>query len=689
MPEFTFITDLLGEHAYKIVWTALWVLLSGVTIGLLTFLRTTPLSKCVFLSLFAHILLVGHAYMTTLERKFGPENNIVSVTLRDDPFRSHDDAMKDVPRWDNPSNESPLLPDDLALARQVVDAQEAAPERTDNLSPEVHTGVPTETAMAEAVRIHGDQPQPIKSIHNQTTGAASPQIEVPKAERREDTTPSGPRADEAARPNRIVGDDTQVFRPRQSDAPRQPQATTDVQRLIDADTSDPADAIRSREDVTDATINRTLPGVGDVNRPAVAPGQPIPDELAAATDSPGGDGDATNATPSGAAGEGDHASAGTADTHGSDAAGPTRTASPRRLSNGKPLPSIYQLRVAVDRSAAAQRHGGNERTEAAVNAALKWLAANQSADGRWDADKHNAGRETRVFGHDRKGAGANADTGVTALAVLAFMAAGNTHLEGEYRKHVQHGLEFLLRSQARNGNMVGDSKVFAQMYCHGMATLAIAEAYALTGDERLKYWVERAVGYTLATQHSTDGGWRYRPGDEGDMSQFGWQVMALKTADTAGIEIPAKTRAGMLKFMSRCGTGRHGGLASYRPKEETSATMTAESLCCRFFLDLGRDDPAVEEAANYLDLRRPSRGTANLYYWYYGTLALHQLGDARWERWNADLQTQLLPKQRKDGRNLGSWDPADTTWGGYGGRVYSTAMGALCLEAYYRYAVEE
>ena len=32
----------------------------------------------------------------------------------------------------------------------------------------------------------------------------------------------------------------------------------------------------------------------------------------------------------------------------------------------------------------------------------------------------------------------------------------------------------------------------------------------------------------------------------------------------------------------------------------------------------------------------------------------------------------------------GSWDP-DCAWGGVGGRVYSTAMVALCLEVYHRY----
>jgi hypothetical protein len=55
-----------------------------------------------------------------------------------------------------------------------------------------------------------------------------------------------------------------------------------------------------------------------------------------------------------------------------------------------------------------------------------------------------------------------------------------------------------------------------------------------------------------------------------------------------------------------------------------------------------------------------------------------------WQRWNPALQEALLGSQRFDGRYAGSWDP-DGQWGAYGGRVYSTALGALCLEVYYRY----
>ena len=44
----------------------------------------------------------------------------------------------------------------------------------------------------------------------------------------------------------------------------------------------------------------------------------------------------------------------------------------------------------------------------------------------------------------------------------------------------------------------------------------------------------------------------------------------------------------------------------------------------------------------------------------------------------------LITEQRKTGPDKGSWDPKDR-WGGYGGRVYSTALNALILEVYYRF----
>jgi hypothetical protein len=353
------------------------------------------------------------------------------------------------------------------------------------------------------------------------------------------------------------------------------------------------------------------------------------------------------------------------------------------ITTGPKLPHEYEWRRAGDKAAIVAAGGGSGDTEAAVAAALAWLASVQARDGRWDADQHGAGRGA---GQDatRAGAGIEADTGVTALALLTFLAAGHTHKEGDYQETVQRGLQFLVNSQAENGNLAGRADVFAGMYCHGMSGVALAEAYGMTADLELRRPVERAVMYTLAAQHPRTGGWRYRPGDLGDTSQLGWQLMLLRSARIAGLEVPEDAFVGAGAFLRYVSAGQHGGLAAYRFNEQISSPMTAEALACRQFLGLTPDSPTAQEAGQRLLGELPGTGNDNFYYWYYGTLAMHNLGGDYWDAWNRALQTRLLNTQTPTGPYAGSWNP-DNIWGGYGGRIYSTALATLSLEVYYRY----
>jgi hypothetical protein len=375
----------------------------------------------------------------------------------------------------------------------------------------------------------------------------------------------------------------------------------------------------------------------------------------------------------------------------------TKVPAPRRLGDGQDIPEPLQARVRSDRLKAAQPFGATAHSEAAVAAALDWLARAQSNDGRWDADAHGAGRETRaILGHDRRvpstnpavrqTTGAQADTGISGLALLAFLGSGETHLAGKHRENVQHGLEFLLASQSRDGNLAGSAELYAAMYSHGMATLALSEAFALTGDDRLLPGLQRALQFTIHAQTAA-GGWRYQANetiDHGDLSQFGWQLMALHSAELGGIPTPAVTRERMIGFLRNCSIGRARGLASYQPGHRASRTMTAEGLVCRYFLQAENSPAALNEGAAYVLEERPQQQNANYYYWYYATLAMFQRQGADWTRWSAALQAELLARQRWDAPHAGSYDP-DDLWGGYGGRVYSTALATLSLEVYYRY----
>ncbi|MCX7427341.1 MAG: DnaJ domain-containing protein, partial [Planctomycetia bacterium] len=98
------------------------------------------------------------------------------------------------------------------------------------------------------------------------------------------------------------------------------------------------------------------------------------------------------------------------------------------------------------------KYGGSKGSEAAVGAALVWLAAHQMPDGGWTF-AHQLG--PRCHGQCRDpGLLTNARNAATGLALLPFLGAGQTHKKGEYQKVVQAGLNFLTsRIDRRTGSL--------------------------------------------------------------------------------------------------------------------------------------------------------------------------------------------------------------------------------------------
>jgi hypothetical protein len=369
----------------------------------------------------------------------------------------------------------------------------------------------------------------------------------------------------------------------------------------------------------------------------------------------------------------------------------TGSPQPMAAAAGSVLPPRIVLgpRTGPARRQAVLAWGGSDATEAAVAAGLGWLARTQSADGHWDASRYEAGR---VVGPSQAGQGGHgpetgrsSDHGVTGLALLAFLAAGHTPETGAYASVVDRGVQCLAQRQRADGSLAGPAAFFAELYCHGMATLALAECYALTGDASLEPILQQAVAHTISRQHPVTGGWRYAAGDRGDTSQLGWQLMALVSSRQLARADGEVAAQGSQKFLDSVATGQRGGLASYRPGEGPTPAMTAEALYARLLLGLAPTDPRAVEATSYLDQHRPGQSRVDSYAWYYGTLALFHVGGKPWQRWNKGLQQTLLPLQRTGtGPLVGSWDP-DGAWGRHGGRVYATAVAALMLEVYYRY----
>ena len=665
-------TDHLLEFLAGIppVMAVFWLGLAIFTAGLAVLLYTRwgqyrPLRKCMALSILAHLLLTCYAATIKIITPV-PEtsDSIVAISFGDERPAADGGAAAalaskvDERPWEAFAAETDVRPEGADL-HQTDFEQPAPPQRLVRAdSPRLLGGPPLDGVAIEGAKIVVPSAAVGSAVGLTSIGPSAEKIEVPPAQRR-DVAPTALGSPAAAK--RLIGDSPPA--PKRGSLEDMPAAL--LQRFATLPPPTEGDDLGLLSSVPAGSPNNTLPRL---LREVMETSSPLKKGATAGLSSSAGNtvGPANRGARSGASKVG-------------------LTGIPRTDADGpKTLPDVYRLRVAPNRIDVTRGNGGTAETEAAVKAALKWLADNQDADGRWNPRSHGGGMETKVLGRDRQGAGSHADTAVSGLALLAFLASGNTHLDGPYSEDVRRGLEYLLRTQAPDGNLGGQAAAFEFMYSHAMAACALSEAYGMTRDTRLREPVRRAVAYTIAAQDPTGGGWRYRPGDPGDTSQLGWQLMTLKSAELAGIPIPETTRQGIIRYLRSVSSGQYGGRASYRPGESPSRPMTAEALVCWQFLGLRGQHPAGNEAGDYLLEETPGEGDYNLYYWYYATLGMYQLQGAHWQRWNDAMRDAVVGRQVKEGPLAGSWD-TNALWGGYGGRVYTTALATLTLEVYYRF----
>ncbi|MEX0866150.1 MAG: prenyltransferase/squalene oxidase repeat-containing protein [Pirellulales bacterium] len=343
------------------------------------------------------------------------------------------------------------------------------------------------------------------------------------------------------------------------------------------------------------------------------------------------------------------------------------------MSNIKSQDPAKRMLAARDprvRADVVKKEGGTSSTEAAVSRGLDWLARNQRPNGSWSLQAHGGRMQT--------------DPGATSLALLPFLGAGQTHLVGIYQDNVDKGLGYLISIQKENGDLRGNSQANAGMYAHGQAAIVLAEAYKLTGDEKLKIPAQKAIDFIVAAQHPA-GGWRYNPGEAGDLSVVGWQIMALYSAQSANLEVPESTIKLAGYFLDSVARGDHGGLYEYMPKKGPTPTMTAEGLLCRMYLGWNLKNPGLVEGVDYLNQHLPGGSENSIYYIYYATQAMHHVGGADWEAWNLKMRDNLVSSQVADGKEAGSWAPR-SNHDQSGGRLYATALSTATLEVYYRHA---
>lgn len=346
------------------------------------------------------------------------------------------------------------------------------------------------------------------------------------------------------------------------------------------------------------------------------------------------------------------------------------------------LRAMFSLRQGDVRREYIELFGGSAETEAAVNRGLAWLAQHQFEDGHWSLHQLDPPEKSM---HATPGAGnAISDTAATGLALLAFLGAGHTHHEGEYRPVVERGLAWLIARQQPDGNLFAERAGNAWMYSHGIAAIALCEAFGLTQDPNLREPAQKALQFIVAAQHPSTGGWRYTPGEAGDTSVVGWQVMALKSGEMAGLEVPSATLDLARRWLaSAAGSGGSLGTFGYTGPGGSLA-MTAEGLLCHQFLGCRRDDPQLTAGVRILYTNLPQQDRETSYYWYYATQVLYHVQGQEWDAWNRAMRELIVGTQIRDGHLAGTWDPRDQ-WEQAGGRLYATCLRLLILETYYRH----
>ena len=157
----------------------------------------------------------------------------------------------------------------------------------------------------------------------------------------------------------------------------------------------------------------------------------------------------------------------------------------------------------------------------------------------------------------------------------------------------------------------------------------------MTEDPKLKSAAQKALGFIIAAQNPSDGGWRYKPGDAGDTSVVGWQMMALKSGEMAGLVIPPRTIELLGKWLRKVEANQPvGGLFGYTDRG-ARPSMTAEGLLCLQFMGVDRNDPRMRAGADYLMKHLPNRNQAlTSYYWYYATQVMYHMQGKYWLAWN-------------------------------------------------------
>ncbi len=335
---------------------------------------------------------------------------------------------------------------------------------------------------------------------------------------------------------------------------------------------------------------------------------------------------------------------------------------------GLPLNATFIGRSGSTRQNSLREGGGTTQSEACVTLGLRWLIKQQLNDGRWTLG--NAANARPIAG--------------TAMGLLPFLAAGKTHKaskDNPYDKNIEKALNFLKKSQDPKTGFFGGN-----MYDHGIATIAMCEAYGLSQDPALRRYAQAGVNCIVSAQADI-GSWDYEPVKSGrsDMSVSGWQIMALKSGQMAGLVVPNVAIDRVKGYLRAACSSTDDGYC-YSQGQGSSPRMTAVGLLCRQYMEnWGPSNPSMIKAIKNFNQTTPPT-TQDVYYYYYATQVMHHFGGKDWKDWNDKMREYLIKKQDSTKTaNEGSWDPTGDPWAASGGRLMITSLNLLTLEVYYRY----
>ncbi|MFH1228300.1 MAG: prenyltransferase/squalene oxidase repeat-containing protein [Planctomycetota bacterium] len=369
-----------------------------------------------------------------------------------------------------------------------------------------------------------------------------------------------------------------------------------------------------------------------------------------------------------------------------------------------PSASYYITRTEQGKKLMLAAYGHKDtRISRLVDESLNWLHRHQEKEGYWDFDGYikNCPHGSPDDVSKIKG---EHDVAITGLALLAFLGAGHTHIPGQkvetstasqpdlppggqYKPTVERGLKWLVSIQMGDGSfknpVTGDAGNKVSMFDQAMATLAISEAYGMTGDEALKGPAQKAINF-ISNAKSPGKGWRYTPcSGDSDTSLVGWQVFALKSGKVSGLDVDRadfELASAWLDSMTNLDNGRVG----YHEKGAGSPAITSIGIICRMLLGWRNDSPLLKKGADFVIADKSwQKGPPNFYHIYQTALAMFQMGGNYWEVWNKEMTDNLASTISKEGCEKGSWPAGDDKY--CQSRVYTTALGALSLEVYWRY----